>query len=195
MVKAASAIWLLAIAVVFGAFAKYHSTAGAGANAPSTLPIHTMCEQPDCKDYHLLFFVHPGCPCTKASWYELERILPPISTRTHVTAIVVEYLNSIPAEDQTDVVKLIGASKNIDVVFLPENAVRNEFGVTTSGQCLLYNTSDILVFEGGVTPSRNHTGPNKGIEKIMSIAGPAGHQHLKPQLQTTQRTKVFGCGL
>lgn len=194
-VTIASAVWLLAIVVVFGAFTRYHIAAGANANAPDILPASIVCKQSDCKDYHLLFFVHPGCPCTKASWYELERVLHPISTRTHVTAIVLEYNYSIPAQDHTEVAKLVGASEFVDVLYLPEQIVRDEFGVTTSGQCLMYNASKNLVFEGGVTPSRNHTGPNKGIEELLRIAGPQGYKLQVPKGQPVAKTRVYGCDL
>jgi hypothetical protein len=61
------------------------------------------------------------------------------------------------------------------------------FGVTTSGEALLYAADGKLLFHGGITPSRGHEGDNAGRSAIASII------QCHPANYT--QSAVFGCSL
>jgi len=66
-------------------------------------------------------------------------------------------------------------------------SVARQAGAFTSGQTLLYSAGGRLVFNGGITHSRGHSGDNKGREAIVSfLEGRTLDQHIAP---------VFGCSL
>jgi hypothetical protein len=61
------------------------------------------------------------------------------------------------------------------------------FGARTSGQVLLYDRRRRLVFSGGITAFRGHSGDNDGRDAIVSVV-----RGETPGLRTTP---VFGCAL
>jgi hypothetical protein len=62
-----------------------------------------------------------------------------------------------------------------------------DFRATTSGQCLLYDSQGVLLFRGGITDARGHTGDNVGRRSITAIV----HQ----ENPMTRKTFVYGCSL
>jgi hypothetical protein len=61
------------------------------------------------------------------------------------------------------------------------------FNSATSGQALLYDPQGHLLFSGGITAARGHSGDNAGRDAIVSLvnANPADRN----------QTPVFGCPL
>jgi len=60
-------------------------------------------------------------------------------------------------------------------------------GAFTSGQALLYGVDGQLVFNGGITQARGHSGDNYGRQTIISF--------LKGETSDRNTTPVFGCSL
>ncbi len=61
------------------------------------------------------------------------------------------------------------------------------FGSKTSGQTVLYNADGRLIFSGGITGSRGHSGDNDGRSAVLSL--------LRTGTAEKTRTAVFGCPL
>jgi hypothetical protein len=61
------------------------------------------------------------------------------------------------------------------------------FNVTTSGHALLYGKDGTLLFSGGITPSRGHSGDNTGRLAIESL--------LRGDESVRRNSFVFGCSL
>ncbi len=61
------------------------------------------------------------------------------------------------------------------------------FSAETSGQTLLYSASGHLVFQGGITISRGHSGDSPGRSALMSL--------LADEDSDLSQTPVFGCPL
>jgi hypothetical protein len=61
------------------------------------------------------------------------------------------------------------------------------FGVETSGHVLLYDAAGKLMFSGGITPSRGHSGDNTGRDAVVRLLRHGGVERTK--------TPVFGCSL
>ena len=61
------------------------------------------------------------------------------------------------------------------------------FGSSASGQVLLYNPQGKLLFSGGITASRGHSGDNDGRTAIVAL--------LTQGQAAKDETPVFGCQL
>jgi len=64
------------------------------------------------------------------------------------------------------------------------------FGAVTSGQALLYSAQGRLLFSGGITESRGHSGDNAGRSAIESLV-----MNGSEGLRTPASTPVYGCPL
>jgi hypothetical protein len=61
------------------------------------------------------------------------------------------------------------------------------FRAESSGQTLFYDSEGVLMFQGGITSARGHSGDNAGRDAIVAFAG--------RELSNPVKTPVFGCGL
>lgn len=61
------------------------------------------------------------------------------------------------------------------------------FYIETSGDTVLYNSSGHLMFEGGITNSRGHSGDNAGRDALVAL--------LNNEISTEIKNPVFGCPL
>jgi len=61
------------------------------------------------------------------------------------------------------------------------------FGVATSGSTLLYDAAGNLLFLGGITGARGHSGDNAGMSAVL-----AG---IRTGCADPDQTPVFGCSL
>lgn len=163
--------WVLLLALGMGALAFHGHQPGEAADAPPVWPADSRLQlarrQPT-----LLLFVHPECPCTRASLAELARLLVRCP---ELRATVV--LRPGPA------VSLPSGVTAVQDDGLAETA---RFGAFTSGQVLLYGTDGRLRFAGGITVSRGHEGDNDGADAVArAVTGGSG----------LSGGPVFGCGL
>jgi hypothetical protein len=128
----------------------------------------------------LLAFIHPECPCSRATLRELARLLTQLGDRvaTHVVFAV-----SNRGENWDFASQLRGVTLHVDAN--GEAAAR--FGALTSGHTLLYDSSGLLRFSGGITAARGHEGDSSGRMHISSLV-------LRGQ-GTGGVTPVFGCAL
>ncbi len=139
-------------------------------------------------DHHtLLMFVHPQCPCTRASIEELNRLLA--RTEARVTARVLFFKPSgFPADwTRTGLWRSTAAIPGVTVVEDVDGAQARLFGAETSGYVLLYDTQGQLEFKGGITGSRGHAGDNAGENAVCSL--------LAGKTASLKQTQVYGCSL
>jgi hypothetical protein len=61
------------------------------------------------------------------------------------------------------------------------------FHAPTSGQVMLYDRQGKLIFQGGITPSRAHSGDNAGRSAVVSL--------LTTGKADRNKTFVFGCSI
>jgi len=132
----------------------------------------------------LLCFVHPRCPCTRATLRSLERVV----SRTPRAAVRVVCRDD-PGGDLTTSAswamagRIPGALRVRD----PGGIEARRFGAMTSGLVLLFDATGALRFRGGVTPGRGHEGDSPGATALEAAlrgrSGPIGW------------ARVFGCGL
>jgi hypothetical protein len=129
--------------------------------------------------------MHPRCSCSRASLQELSRLLARF--QEHVSAAILFYSPDGVEHDweKTDLWSTASSLPGVQVVRDINGAEAKLFQVYTSGYTVLYNTAGHLLFHGGITPSRGHSGDNAGSQAIATL--------LTHDLTDRQHTPVFGC--
>jgi hypothetical protein len=134
----------------------------------------------------LLIFLHPRCPCSRASLDELASVVATSGDRFVAHAILYRPEQAPEGWDRAEA----KASEGLAVPGLQIWADRGgelgrRFGVETSGHVLLFDPSGALLFGGGITPSRGHRGENPGLEALVARNG---RGEVGPS-----KSPVFGC--
>ncbi len=164
----------------------YQGTGGQSRRAPQQWPAGTQITF-DSNRATLLMFAHPQCPCTRASFGELNRLL----ARSHgkVAAQVWFFQPSKPAANwaRTGLWESAAALPGVAVHQDLDGTQARLFGAETSGAVLLFDTHGHLLFQGGITGSRGHAGDNAGEDAVISL--------LDGEATKVQQTEVFGCSL
>jgi hypothetical protein len=87
----------------------------------------------------------------------------------------------------TDLRRTAAQIPGVTVLSDVDGAEAQRLGAETSGHTFLFDSSGRLLFNGGITASRGHSGDNAGESAIVSLI----------DNRTSARTKsfVFGCSL
>lgn len=178
--------WLTVVIGGLVGFTSYQSQPGEVQSAPPHWPGDDALEL-GAAPHHLLFFAHPGCPCTRASLAELERLLARHPDAFSTTVLILDHSRRIPGFTETALVKRAREIHGVRVQLDPEGALRRRFGVLTSGQVLLYSGAGELEFSGGLTASRGHEGASAGSAILELLA--------RGETPPRRVTDVFGCPL
>jgi hypothetical protein len=91
--------------------------------------------------------------------------------------------------ERTDLWDSAAAIPGVLVVADVDGAEARRFGAETSGQSLLFAADGRLLFAGGMTESRGHSGDNDGRSTLMSLVL-TGSITAQPA-----HTPVYGCPL
>lgn len=114
-------------------------------------------------------FLHPHCPCSRASVANLARIAARLANRVRITVALV----APPGVNESWVQgSLHDAVQQVPAVTIRIDGNGREarlFGALTSGQTYLYTGSGDCTFAGGITPLRGHEGDNPGIDAILAL--------------------------
>ena len=135
----------------------------------------------------LFLFVHPLCPCTRASLQELIEIRAATSNKLTVLVVFTIPAGVPPGWEKGDLWTLAVKTKGLHVVRDQDGEEARRFGARGSGHVLLYNPIGELLFSGGITPSRGREGNNLGHEAVIDFVL-SGYSPIS-------RTPVFGCSL
>lgn len=115
---------------------------------------------------HLLVFVHPYCPCTRASLKNLKDHVQ--SKRLNVTVVQLRSTRFDGIYSPISAIEEVIRERDWNLVFDTDGVEARKFGVVTSGECLLFAPSGELVFSGGVTALRGHSGTNKSLSTLIA---------------------------
>ena len=133
---------------------------------------------------NLVTVLHPECACSNATMVEIEQLKKEFGDALAVTAIVDTSAYGVNSREARALISQIQHLQGVALRLDPDGVDADRFGAKVSGQTYLYDRDGQLLFEGGVTMSRGHTGPNQGIESIRrSLTGQRSLAH----------TSVFGC--
>ena len=135
----------------------------------------------------LLVFVHPKCPCTRATLAELDRVLARIGDRADAHVLFVRPRGVAAGWERSDLWAIANAIPGVRVDIDEHGAEAKRFGAVTSGHTFLYGPDGRLEFSGGITAARGHAGDNAGEDAIVSV--------LAAGTSDQANTSVFGCAL
>lgn len=157
---AATAAWLLLVLGGLTLLWRYsYKEQPSGEKYVSFPPTSKLCRATDTPT--LVTFVHPMCPCSRATLEQLGTVARSSPTQLSILAVMLQPLNGprwANSENQT----LARQLPNVSVVDDPGGAEAALFSSQISGTCLLFDPEGRLKFSGGVTQSRGHSGDNPG---------------------------------
>jgi hypothetical protein len=182
----AAVLWLSAVVTVMALLIDFSNSPGNSGAPPTHWPVHSQIPL-DGDRPTLVMFVHPRCPCTRASLGELELLLAGCQGQVSTHLLFIRPPGTTEDWLKTD---LWGKGSSIPGVTLHgKNAAAeaHRFHSKTSGHTLLYDRDGCLMFQGGITVSRGHSGDNPGRSAIAALL----HRELLKQI----KTPVFGCSL
>ena len=182
-----SIAWAVGVGAGVFAMVRYEATPGYPASAQprwsSANPwqIRRHADQPT-----LLMFVHPFCPCSRASLTELQRVMQtPAGQRADVHLLFLTVDDTALDDSPTwrRALQMGGVTLHRDV----DPGSMLEFGATTSGFVALYGEDGALRFSGGITGGRGHDGDNASeAALLLSLSG---------GLAAGAPSPTFGCAL
>ncbi|MDY3563672.1 hypothetical protein R5W23_005288 [Gemmata sp. JC673] len=173
-----TAVWLSAIGAGLWLWERYDTTPGA-AGTPAAL------ENAPTHRWQLTVFVHPRCPCSRATLVELAQLAaaaPDLSVR--IRFVVPRGVGSGWAQGPlwVEAGRMPGVSVDLD----PDGAQARLFGAETSGHAALTAPDGVVVFSGGLTPGRGR--PGEGLARRAVLGWMRGRTGAST-------APVFGCEL
>lgn len=188
------AAWFAALLLALGWLSHYKLVMGATATPQESWPAAShLAVRPQVPT--LVMFVHPQCPCTRASLAELRGLLPKFKDR--VTCDVV-FLRPEGVEDSWTHSDTWAAAVSIPGTQTLEDTGGREaalFGATTSGHVVLYAAGGRLLFSGGITPGRGHTGDNPQRDRLVALLESATSSASFSPKAVAAIGAVYGCAL
>lgn len=185
--------WLVPVAAVLAVVAGYclllaHATTpgSAGSVAPN-LPAALRVRLGVAANVPVLVVaVHPQCPCLPATLAALTDVIGKDSAVA--LRLLVHSPRHVPAEWSGSAVDGLRRSWSAGVVVDDvDSELALALGCRTSGHVAFFAGDDRLRFDGGITESRGHAGPNAAARALAAaITGSAAE---------VGRTAVFGCAL
>ena len=180
------AIWVLSAVTGLGIILNYESSPGRANPAPALWPADSTIQR-QARKPELLMFVHPRCPCSRASIGELNSIMASCRERADVHVLFIKPTGFTDEWLRSDLWKSALSIPGVKVIQDNEGVETQKFHATVSGQTLLYNGEGRLLFNGGITSSRGHYGDNIGRSSILSLLLTGRSNH--------NQTFAFGCSL
>ena len=164
-----TAIWFCSVVAGIVLLARYNSAPGSAAGPPRSWPAIPELPRQSSRPL-LVMFVHPQCPCSRASINELARLAARCRDRMDLTALFVVPPGCPPEWHKTTLWENANAIPGLRVITDQDGRLASEFGVTTSGHCLVYDNEEKLIFSGGITTGRGHEGDCLGRAIVIGIA-------------------------
>jgi hypothetical protein len=180
--------WVLAVGAGLAKLWVYEGTPGAGARAPRVWAAEAGFKG-ELRMPELVVLIHPHCPCSRATIGELAKLMARCSGRLHATVVVVRPAGVEAGWERSDLWLSAAAIPGVSVMADEGGREAQRFGGATSGQALLYGASGQLLFAGGITESRGHSGDNAGSSAIDALVFAGG------VVGEAAHTPVYGCPL
>ncbi len=185
-------IWAVAVCAGMGILTKHEKRPGDAATSPTEWPELSRILRAT-KNPNLVMFAHPHCPCTRASIGELAMIMSRSQSRLAAHVLFLK-----PAEFETDWAQSdlwtsAAAIPGVTVAIDENGAEARRFGATTSGHAVLYDTDGRLLFSGGITGSRGHSGDNQGRSIVVALVNDGAAR--RPSERYPAECSVYGCPL
>ncbi len=174
------------IGIGIGMLWAYENTPGPTAPPPSRWPSDSRLHMASDRAT-LIMVAHPHCPCTRASIGELARLMTQAQGRLTAYALFVKPAGFHDDWEKTDLWQSVASIPGVSVVIDDGGDEARRFHAATSGQTVLYDAEGRLLFNGGITSSRGHSGDNAGRSAIVSLLNTGEAEQAE--------SFVFGCPL
>jgi hypothetical protein len=185
-VLVAVALWIPALVFGIRTLWQYADTPGRVATPPVVWPADALA-RPAPGRATLVIFAHPQCPCSRATIGELAWVMARSRDKVDVSVWFYAPAQQTGSWPKTELWQSAAAIPGVRVFEDKDGNEARRFGASTSGQALLYDSGGRLVFNGGITALRGHSGDNDGRNAIVSLVhGETPIRHATP---------VFGCSL
>lgn len=179
------ACWLGSCVAALLALEAYNSQPGEELSAkPSSTLVQpaTVAPRPDTA-LRILMFVHPLCPCTRASLHELGNLVASATHRPRTEIVVLPDFGDSHSGPLVELARTIPGA----TIRLARPDELERWGAATSGHVVILDAQGHALFRGGITRARGHEGSSTG--------GRAVAQLLRDRAADTDRAPVFGCPL
>lgn len=181
-----SVAWLTMAIAAMTVLTHYGSSPGPVGDVKRTWPAECEIARKSGK-LSLLLFAHPKCPCTRATMVELAIVMRHCREQIDCHVLFLRPSSMPPDWAQTDIWNSASEIPGVTVAVDVDGKEAKRFGAATSGAAVLYDLDGRLLFHGGITASRGHSGSNLARDSIIALA-----RNEKPSLTEAQ---VFGCEL
>jgi hypothetical protein len=182
----ATLTWVLAVVAGFAILWRHAAGRGVASRAPVTWPAESRLHRA-AAGATLLVFVHPHCPCSRATLNELGRLLGRVRGRVSAAVVLVRPDGVAPGWENGEIRELALRLRGVTTFEDDGGLEAQRFGASTSGATLLYGAGGALEFSGGLTSVRGHEGDSFGQERIVAL--------LTTGLADRADSPVFGCPL
>jgi hypothetical protein len=179
-------VWLVGVAAGTRILLDYENRPAAAHRSPAMWPKDSgLARVP--KMPALVLFAHPQCPCTRATIGELALLMARLKGQITASVIFIKPKDMPENWAKTDLWRSASSIPGVTVISDAGGIETNRFHAQASGQTMLYAQDGRLLFSGGITASRGHSGDNAGRAIIIALVA-AGKSERSS-------TPVFGCYL
>jgi hypothetical protein len=181
---AVSVLWLVVVGFGTGMLWKYSNTPNPDPMPPAHWPAMTTIPRA-AGQATLVMFVHPRCSCTSASMGELAVLMAHCQGLVNTRVVFFRPSGSREDWSHSDLWQAAAVIPGVTVQADEDGREARLFHAETSGHTALYDAQGRLVFDGGITVSRGHSGDNAGRDAIMAL--------LHGKIPVRAQTPVYGC--
>jgi hypothetical protein len=174
-------LWAAAVLAGGGMLVRYKSRPGEGSSAPGRWPPDSVIAR-EAGRPTLLMFVHPDCPCSRASLRELASV-----AAAHAALSVRVLIDRSSGTGDEGPMRHLAARIAGAQVVADDGREAARFGARTSGLVVAYDAQGALLFRGGITSSRGHEGDSLGRRRLLAL--------LTGRPVDRREAPVFGCAL
>ncbi len=178
--------WILGLGAGLAALWNFAHTPGLPGKPQTHWPALSQMKH-DTQKPTLVMLLHPHCSCSRAALSELHRLAARFPDAFHSMLIF-----TVPPNRSAEWAHawLWDAAADVPAAerILDHNGREAAlFGAATSGHVLLYDSAGLLLFSGGITPSRGHEGDSSGGQALRAI--------LSGEKAEQKSSFIFGCPL
>jgi hypothetical protein len=183
--------WVVLVVAGMGVLWRYKSTAGPATSSALSWPDDSGLARTEGAP-SLVVFVHPCCPCTRATLGELSALLPRFAEHLTIHVAAFEPAEPPPGWNESELPSALESLPEARFVVDTEGREARRFGAVTSGHVVLYGARGDLLYSGGVSSARGHAGESPGLARLRAAleaefgGAPAARIAGAP---------VFGCAL
>jgi hypothetical protein len=179
-------VWLGSLVLGLTLLSRYKHSPGTAAHPPALWPSASRI-RPTTDRATLVMLAHPHCPCTRAAIGELALLMAKSQGRVNATVLFTKPSGKPNKWESTDLWRSASEIPGVNVVGDDRGVEAAHFRASTSSQVVLYDVAGRLIFHGGITGSRGHSGDNIGRSAIASL--------LTEGTAERDQSAVYGCPL